>query len=148
MKATIAAVLAGLVGLSGLGATAAQAEDFTIIVPVEVSNLPEGAQPQVECYVFAEDRSNILGIGEAAVPGGAADFSGTVTVAFDLFEGTDTVVPSDATGYSCHLMVHPDADHAALSWARCEEVGRDPRNEPLICGARGAPVVGLVEGTF
>ena len=76
-----------------------------------------------------------------------SSFADVVTVAFDVFEDS-AYAASDATGYVCQLLMAPDADRVFLSWERCEEAGMTPRENPLICGARGAEVVGRVSGTF
>ena len=147
MKLSALRIVLGVCALSGAMAATAQAEDFTIVVPVEVSNLPDNAQPQVHCRAIMDTDSNIIGLGHTDLPSNA-DFTGNVTVKFDLFESSEGITPAHATGYGCSLLLHPDAEHVVLSWERCEEVDRDPASNPLICGARGATVVGLVEGEF
>lgn len=147
MRTRMINVLAGLAAACSVAVNTAIAEDFLISVPVELADIPQDASPMVKCRAVVGDGATIIGIGEVHLQDARSSFADVVTVAFDVFEGS-AYAASDATGYVCQLLMVPDADHVVLSWERCEEAGINPSANPLICGARGAEVVGRVSGTF
>lgn len=147
MRTRITRVLAGFAAASGIAVNMAAAEDFLISVPVELANVPQDATPLVRCRAVVGDDATIIGIGELHLQDARSSFADVVTVAFDVFDGSEHTA-ADATGYVCQLLMDPDADHIVLSWERCQEAGMSPGANPLICGASGEEVVGRVSGTF
>ena len=144
MRLSASILLPGLAVLIGFQSAPAAAEDFTIIVPVQVSNLPDEARPRVRCVVYGEslDDSDLIGFGFAE-RNDNADFNGTMTVAFDAEAGRN---PDDARQYVCELGVDPNSFSHVLSWESCESAGIVPADDPLFCGARGAPANGRIRG--
>ncbi|MCZ6605764.1 MAG: hypothetical protein O7A03_11565 [Alphaproteobacteria bacterium] len=119
----------------------AWAEDYTFNVPVLIEDLPEGAEPEVFCGL-RDDRSPLF---DASVPVPIEDgfFDGTVTVAFDV---EDEEIRQAAVAYLCYLSLNGLV--WVRSWEECEERGTAPRENPLICGARGAQVLGEYGSSF
>ncbi|HUO51445.1 MAG TPA: hypothetical protein VMT93_02920 [Gemmatimonadaceae bacterium] len=80
---------------------AAQAKDFTITVPVNVSGLPSNiTEMGISCTIMPED----YGDGRNAIAGGvqrfpvSGSYSGTVTISMNALPGKD---PALARWYSC-----------------------------------------------
>lgn len=102
MRKFIAAVFASL----ALGAGAAWADDFTLIVPVDVHNLPpEISRLTVRCGVWGGSRSDptgpppgVLGANDATVPITGGAYHGDVTV---VINASSPSYARYATQYSC-----------------------------------------------
>jgi hypothetical protein len=84
-----------------LGAAAAQAEDFTFSIPVELSNMhPDVHTGRIYCRVKDEGRHEVASGGaNFRLSGGS--YHGVVTVAFD---GSDPSRVVNAHSYTCTLL--------------------------------------------
>ncbi len=81
-------------------ASAATASDFTINVPLVLTNLPNATAAKVYCSVTAPPDNSVVGNGSTRFVVVGGKYSGTVTVAFDA---KTTKPPGTATQYSCFL---------------------------------------------
>src|ERR1700690_3488777 len=130
-----ALVVIGMMSFSAPG----QAEDFTFVVPVDVSHLPSEIDGLgVVCLVYGPAGLEVGqgGTTATAMPIGGGAYHGNVTIAFNAHPGRD---PHAATTYECHLnMAHngsPTLQYfgEGSSWYRAAYP--DDRTFPLQPGA-------------
>ena len=101
MSKSIQTWVACLVALGGIAFGHASAADFTINVPVSLTNLPAASALKVYCGVQAGSINGTdVGSGSKRVVLTGGNFSGTVAVEFNA---KPTQPPSSATDYSCYL---------------------------------------------
>lgn len=79
-------------------AQSANAEDFNITIPVEVSSLPPNIDGMLlACWVYTDAGGNI-GIGRARIEISGGAYRGSATLRFNASAGQD---PATATKYEC-----------------------------------------------
>lgn len=120
--------------LTLLGAAPAYAEDFTITVPIRVSNLPPSIEAAlIYCAVSSTNRATRdIGLGHASprveIRSGA--FSGSATVRFNAAPGQD---PGRATHYECGVSSFVGRNERGETVHYFSDGGRNPF--PLAAGA-------------
>lgn len=119
--------------LALLGAVPSYAEDFTITVPIRVSNLPPSIEAAlVACSVSSTNReTRDIGIGHAPrveIRGGA--FNGSAAVRFNAAPGQD---PGRATHYACAITSFVGRNERGETVHYFSDGGRNPF--PLAAGA-------------
>jgi hypothetical protein len=99
-------------------APAAHAADFTLRVPVTITNVPSASQLKVDCYVskvapggvYAAGAENVVGRGYSFQPVSGGAFAGTITVTANA---GGIVPPSAARSYGCSLTLYGHATTGA-----------------------------------
>ncbi|MEM1272941.1 MAG: hypothetical protein AAGF88_03940 [Pseudomonadota bacterium] len=140
-----------------LAGASVQAQDFSITVPVEISNLTANDVAQVTCWVSDEfvtepwDEPNetgvrVLAMGHVDVPVAAGEFVQTqVTV---TFAADPPEVASEAQHFGCALSFRSAvvAGSPVMTWEECILFELDPTEQITTCGPRDVDIRGTVYG--